>query len=368
MRVIALMPVKNERWIIERSLNTLVNFCDLIIIADQQSTDGTREFLEKFSPKVITIENQATFHSTKIRWRLLELSREYHGNNFLFLPDADEIFSANILKPNILDQIINSEPGTAVEVPWVQLWRSSLLWRNDGSIWSNRYVSMGFRDDRQVKYGPILAPNDHNPRIPVCHGIKRLDTVKLLHFQFVLFGRMLAKQRWYRVVEAIEHGKAQAERINHYYRVTRDERQLRLDPIETDWLSGWQEQGIDLKHFEEQPLYWYDVEALRYFADKGPAYFAALDIWDVDWEEKRRLAKSQGYGGIPEEPLVDPRTTEQRLYHAYLHRFFRTPPWRDPYELVRAPKRWLRAGTRALGLRRRHLERLGLNKFRETIG
>lgn len=370
MRLIALMPVKNEKWIIERNLNTLVNFCDLIIIADQQSSDGTAEFLKNFSPKVITINNPARFHSTKIRWHLLEVSRAYLGNNFIFSPDADEIFSSNILDPNILDQITNQAPGVAVQVPWIQLWRHPLFWRNDASTWANRWMTAGFRDDRRVKYSPILASNDHNWRIPCCRHLQRATKVKLLHYQFVLFERMLSKQRWYRVIEAMEHGNAQAQRINHYYGVTRDERRLHLDPVEEDWLSGWRKLGLDLENFEVLPLYWYDVEVLRFFSERGPAYFASLDIWDADWEGKRQLARDQGYEGLPGHPIIDPRTREQRLYHAYLQRFFRTPPWRDPRELTRLARRGAGALARAAGLRRSYLEQLGLLRERpdETEG
>jgi hypothetical protein len=183
-----------------------------------------------------------------------------------------------------------------------------------------------------------------------------------MHFQFVLFERMLAKQRWYRATEAYESGAEQAERINKYYIITRDERQLVLEPIRPEWTAGWLDRKIDLENFAEEPLYWYDVEVLRYFQDRGTNYYAAIDLWDADWEQKRLLAKAQGYDGIPEEPIHDPRSPEQRLYHAYLHRFFRIPFWREPKDLAMMPKRWLRALAKSLGVKRSHLEQIGVYK------
>jgi hypothetical protein len=93
--------------------------------------------------------------------------------------------------------------------------------------------------------------------------------------------------------------------INYYYRVARDERDVRLSPLDPEWLLGWRSMGIDLDNFQEEPLYWYDIEVLRYFSEQGAAYFASLDIWDLDWEAKRRLALAQGYEGIPRKAIQE---------------------------------------------------------------
>jgi glycosyltransferase involved in cell wall biosynthesis len=360
MRIIALMPVRNEAWILDRTLRTLSSFCDAIIVADQRSTDGTRDILRQHAPKIVMLDNPEDSHSTRVRWRLLEAARSYEGENFLILTDADEILSSDIQDPNVLDALTRTRPGTGVEAPWIQLWRSPSRWRRDKSIWSDRWLPFAFRDDRTVRYGPIEMPNDHNSRIPVCERLVRSGSPKVLHFQFVLFERMLAKQRFYRMQEALELGTGRAEATNLYYCVTRDERWIRLEPANPQWIAGWREVGVDLECFEESPVYWYDVEVLRSFAKKGTGFFASIDLWDVDWEEKRRLAKAQGYAGISDAPIVDPRSPEQRLYHAYLHRFFRTPFWRDPRDVLRMPVRWLRSGGKAVGLRRHHLQRWGL--------
>lgn len=365
-RIIAMMPVRNEAWILERTLRTLSTFCDVILVADQRSTDGTSELLRRYAPKVVVIDNPSNIHSTQVRWRLLDAAREYAGENFLIFTDADEILSANILDDKILANLVSLQPGTSILLELVNLWRNPKMWRNDNSVWTGRYMEIGFRDDRCVKYGPVTKANDHNLRIPFCKQIERIDTIKLLHFQFVLFERMLCKQRYYRTAEAVTLSSNQGEEINHYYCLTRDERNLHLDPILAEWTTGWTEIGIDLEHFEESSLYWYDVEVLRWFAQKGVACFASIDIWDVDWEGKRRLAKERGYSGIPDEPIVDPRTREEKLYHAYLHRFFHTPPWRDPRHLSRILYHSFCITLRSTGLRRRHLERLGFSKSVDT--
>jgi hypothetical protein len=312
------------------------------------------------------MDNDSATHSTRVRWSLLQAARDYEGENLLLFTDADEILSANLLEGDLLDRLTSLRPGTAVRLELVNLWRSPLRWRCDGSPWADRWMDIGWRDDRRASYREPTETLDHNPRIPDCRQRQTFQDLKLLHLQFVVFSRMLSKQRRYRALEAVELGPQKAEEVNLRYCRTRDEGGLRLAPVDPTWTEGWARRGVDLTCFEERDLYWFDVDVLRCFARHGAAYFAPVDLWDTDWEAKRCLAAQRGFAGVPASPIRDPRSLEQRCYHAYLHGHFRTPPWRDPAELWRAPARWARAGFRATGLRRRHLERLGLRPRNDT--
>lgn len=357
MKIIAFMLVRNEAWIIERTLTALSAFCDHIIVADQRSTDGTPPILQKFAPRVVVVDNPSPVFSERARWALLDLAREYEGNNLLLCPDADELFSANILEENHLDRFAALPLGAVVSLEWVVLWRSPRFWRKDASVHTGQWKPVVFRDDRLARYQPENITEMHERRLPLGSQELRWHDLKLLHFQFVLWQRDRSKQCWYRVLETIKGGVSEATRINFFYRVTRDEREVHLSPLDPKWVSGWQKRGIDLEHFQEKPLWWFDVEVLRYFHQKGVAYFAPLDIWDLDWEAKRQLAISGGYDGLPAAPISDPRNWEQKLYHAYLARFQRHPFWRP-----REPFRLAKNLAWKLGLRREHLERLGILK------
>jgi len=361
MKIIAVMPVRNEEWIIERTLRALSCFCDAIIVADQNSTDKTPAILRSYS-KVHVIENKESFHSNVVRWKLLEAARQFDGCNLILAFDADEIPASTILAQNNLEMMANLPIGWSVELPWVQLWRNPDQYRNDRSVWSNSWKHFAFKDDRQMKYVKQIVINDHTARIPsdpLKHSC-RMPDIPVLHFQFVVFERMLAKQRWYRVIEHIAAARPPVD-INATYIITRDERNIVLRGTPPEWIQGWKDLGIDLEHFQTEDLFWYDIEILRFFAQHGTRHFADLDIWDVDWERKRQFALAQGYDGLPKQPIRDPRSLEQRLYHAYLHRYISTPPWR------RDPLGPGRAVARRLGLKRAHLERLGLYKPRQGV-
>ena len=70
--IICLVPVKNEAWILDRCLATASTWADVIIVADQMSTDNSREIALKY-PKVQLIENPSVSFCRKNRNRAAQL-------------------------------------------------------------------------------------------------------------------------------------------------------------------------------------------------------------------------------------------------------------------------------------------------------
>ena len=58
-KIVVITPVKNEAWILDRFLAVTSQFADCIIIADQNSTDESKDICKKY-PKVIVIDNKST--------------------------------------------------------------------------------------------------------------------------------------------------------------------------------------------------------------------------------------------------------------------------------------------------------------------
>jgi glycosyltransferase involved in cell wall biosynthesis len=344
MKLIATIPVRNEDWILERNLQTLSHFCDVIIVADQQSTDMTRQICRRYD-KVVIIPNTSPLLDVELsgsRQLMLNAARDHDGKNIVLAVDADEIVTATVLGSaawqNALDAL---QPGRSLLLQWITLWRDPGRYRNDASVWSNNWKQFVFRDDRQTDFSRFQM---HGPRMPLpfTQEAVRLDEVKVLHYQFVTWHRMLSKQRYYRVLERITSLDKSAVEINDVYVITRDERNMVLQNVPAEWVAPWQERGIDLEHFAEAPLYWYDVEVLRSFKQYGVQCFAALDIWDVDWEQKRQLALAQDQDEMPDEPINDPRSWSLCRYDAYLRENYHAP--RLVYYALRVP-----LGRRLLG-------------------
>jgi len=356
MKIIAAMPSRNEAWIIERNLKCLSAFCDAIIVADQNSTDATRGICRGF-PKVHLVDNPSNeFNERERRQILLDAVRSFNGQNLVLALDADEILTATILNPCTLTSLIDQmKPGMSAMFQWITLWRHPFRYRDDQSVWSNNWKHFAYWDNRRLRFE---GHQIHLPRAPestLTHAV-RFKGIKVLHYQFVTWQRMLSKQRYYRVLERVMSPAKTLDAINQTYVITRDERGMVLKQVPDEWVRPWQDMGVDLEHFAEEELYWYDIEVLRFFAQHGVKSFADLDIWDVDWEQKRQLALAQGYDGLPVKPIRDPRNPEQRLYHAYLHRYIDTPWWRlNPLKVARRM-------AKRLGLKRAHLEQRGITQ------
>src|SRR4249919_1285552 len=117
MKIIALVPVRNEAWVLDHSLTCWSGFCDVVIVNDQKSTDETREICRRF-PKVVLLESAPADTVARLpqqaRWRLLDAARNYDGNNLLWCTDADELVSPRLARAFIDASAAQVKPPRAV--------------------------------------------------------------------------------------------------------------------------------------------------------------------------------------------------------------------------------------------------------------
>lgn len=307
MKKIVLMPVKNEAWILKFTLSRLSLWADHIIIADQQSVDGSRDIYTQF-PKVVVIDNPSSYHSSSVRKLLLDAARNFNGNNILFSFDADEIPTGHILEDSFWADIATLYPGTGIELPWLNLWRSSRQYRVGDSVFAPQWKPFGFVDDRRMDYESVGIINDHTSRIPrAAHiSVRQFELPKVLHYQFANWDRTVSKQIYYRMSEWVhrERGFLLAVKINLKYFPGKDEHNLQLEPLPVEWLKPYGEEDMDETVFKQNTPSWYEKDIEDYFAQYGLRFFSSLDIWHAV-----RFNRS----------LVDPRTFLQRLMQRGLY-------------------------------------------------
>jgi glycosyltransferase involved in cell wall biosynthesis len=277
MKTIVLIPVKNERWIIENTLKNITPHVDWVIVADQDSTDNTIEICHKFG-NVKVINNPNSGHSNQVRWLLLDEARKFGENNLIICIDADEIIS-----PKAIEEMKNAIasgkviPGDVFKFKWIQLWKSVTTYRNDG-VWKDSLKNIAFVDNKGInEYKKDFVINDHTTRVPNTKiGNEILISYPLLHFHFVAQKRNQMKQAWYRCSELIQ-GIRNAKRINNTYRVT-----LNPDKVITYTLpSRWYE-GLELPEgLEGVTSKWHLEEMLGFFDKYGIVFFEELQIWHV---------------------------------------------------------------------------------------
>lgn len=278
MKKIVLMPVKNEAWILRESLASLSGFADHILIADQNSTDGSKEIYKEFS-KVSVIENPAEGHSNTVRWLLLQNARKMFGDrDLLICIDADEMISTEAVLE--MDKLAkeNSQGTISFELPWIQLWKDIYHYRNDGA-WKDNFKAMAFLDSPQLDYSKTVTINDHTSRIPKTDSIVRLN-MPLIHFQYVAWEASQLKQVWYRASELIE-GKRGARSINHKYSVGTGDGAVVID-AKREWLDSIPE-AKNVKPPSNEPIEdWHYRNLLEWFDKYGIEFFESLDIWRIE--------------------------------------------------------------------------------------
>lgn len=135
-QIIVLTPVRNEAWVLRAFLAATSLWADKIIIADQMSTDGSREIYKEFQLslplslsshkcELIVINNdRKEMHQAATRRLLFDKAREVLNgdtNAILFALDADEFLSGDFVHTEDWKRIMNSEPDDAFCWRWMNL-------------------------------------------------------------------------------------------------------------------------------------------------------------------------------------------------------------------------------------------------------
>src|SRR6266550_4777142 len=111
-KIVVLTPVKNEEWILDQFLSVTSQFADLIIVADQSSTDNSRQICSKFS-KVHLIANESEIYDEATRQQLLiKTARQLvPGRRILLALDADELLAADSINSPGWQAMLDADPG-----------------------------------------------------------------------------------------------------------------------------------------------------------------------------------------------------------------------------------------------------------------
>jgi glycosyltransferase involved in cell wall biosynthesis len=306
--VFCLTPVKNEAWILERFLQCAGLWADRIIVADQGSTDGSREIAAKF-PKVTIVDNPLPAYNELERQQiLLAEARRTPGSKVLLALDADEFLSANFLTSPEWESILNAPPGTVISFQWPQI-------QADVSGLSFSYfdneMPIGFVDDGTEHKGNMI----HSNRVPVPPGCPILAPthIKLMHYCLMDRFRFESRIRWYQCVEYLTLKKRPIQLYRFYHPVLSGRASV-IRPVPREWVQGYEERGIDISSVTRQGNYYWDKDLLQHFEKFGLEKFRRLAIWDVDWSKVHHDL----YPQEPTKSFRDPRSRLDKLIHRWL--------------------------------------------------
>ena len=276
MKIIALLPVLNEAWVLPHTLACLSAFCDAINVSDQRSDDRSREICQEFS-KVTVLEAEDSHISTRARWTLLDAARGYDGHNLLWFTDADELVAPAAVRRLVEGRRRDLVPGTAIECTYVHLWTSPHRYREIGWTYGPQPKAIAFVDDRRMDYDRSLGQSIHEPRIPPgATTTIRADDVHVLHLQWLLPQRTQFRQAWYRCREWLDRAQTAAA-INERYFATLPEDGVPTLEVPASWTEG-----VSFPDFsvDREPS-WSERDILGWFDAHTPEFFEPLEIWHL---------------------------------------------------------------------------------------
>jgi hypothetical protein len=304
--IICLTPVRNEAWILDRFLKAACLWADHVIIADQMSTDGSRDIAKKY-PKVILIDNPTVNYNESERQKLLiDEARKIKGPRLLITLDADEVFTPNITNSPEWQTILTQPPGTIIKFQWANLLPDlKNMWLADFFPWG--YMDDGSEHNDKEKLHSCRIP------LPLEHDIVTVNQIKVIHFQYTDWIKMQSKHRWYQCYERITFpAKSTADifrMYHHMYAIP----QSQIILIPNEWIQDYNRIGIDITSVYHETVLWWDEKILEYIEEYGANYFRKLYIWDIDWKSKAKL-----FGKEKTEIFRDPRRIIDRIIQKWL--------------------------------------------------
>ena len=306
-KLICLTPVRNEAWILDAFLTATSLWADHIIVADQHSTDGSREIYKKY-PKVIVVDNNdADLHETNRQRLMFAEARKIPGDKVFIALDADEIFTANYSETNDWKKIINAKAGDVFQFHWAELDKTMTKYQIP-DMWYQWAIFDDGTNPR--KEGKI-----HIARVPwVQNSLPNEIFVKdfqVMHLQYLNQTRMQSKEKYYQCFLLLNESKSPVS-------ANRGVRDVGLStaatPISDYFFDNYKQQNIDIfKLIDFSKTYcWQDERVLEYFDKKGTEFFRKLDIWDKEW-----LIQLSEIAG---KEIKDPRKWTDKLLHFYLRK------------------------------------------------
>lgn len=300
-KIVVITPLKNEDWIIDRFLAVTSQFADLIIIADQNSTDESIAICKKY-PKVVLVENKSTQYDEASRQILLiQTARDLVPDPKILLAlDTDEMLAASATATLGWQSMLKAKPGTILyfEKPDLYLIPNQCI-RYD-TPWPLGYVDDGAEHNPKKIHSIRIPMPDYAPRLYI-------HDVKILHYSALRLAAQSAKTRLYSVLENVLSTGFPLTRRNKYAAKDVVERlKIPISPSPPEWFRGWEDLGIDMWTIVDQKYSWQDFEVLKYFHKYGLRRFWIDDIWEFDWESCRLYAKSLGMNDIPNFEIKAP--------------------------------------------------------------
>jgi hypothetical protein len=276
---IVMTPVRNEAWVLRAFLETTSLWADHIIIADQMSTDGSREIAKEY-PKVILIDNKnPEFNEAERQAMLVAKAREVAAgrDTLLWGLDADEILAANTFETEDWKRILNSKPGDVFWFKWAEICPD----QKEYWLSTTTYYPWLFHDDGKEPHGNYVR-NMHSMRIPYPIEEKQMyyvDDFRVLHLAYLNQHRVASKRRFYQFVDWEMNHRHPIVLSRSYAQTKKEAQTLALPPA---FLYANERFGFDLLEMVDTGIAkcYMDDYVVERLSRHPMRELRKLDIWD----------------------------------------------------------------------------------------
>lgn len=294
MKLLGMMPVRNEAWCLELSLRVALLWCDEVVVLLHACTDDSeriaRDVLRESPGRVTILRDMCgTWDEMPHRQRMLEAARERGATNLAII-DADEVLTGNLLwhareLAVEFTGTVNGMPYEILQLPGYNL-REGVKQYHENGVWGNRWFSIAFADAPDLGWsGDKFHSREPGPRKLTPYRPIQQGQGGTLHLWGASEGRLIAKHRLYRVVERVRWPDKPVSEIEQMYSwATQGDHSNPAFGTPDTWTfatvpaSWWKpyEQWMKYLDLENEP--WQNAEADRIIAKHGKAFFDGLTI------------------------------------------------------------------------------------------
>jgi len=217
MKLVAVMPARNEEWIIGLSLRAALMWCDQVIVGLHCCEDRTEEIVRGIAAETRRVSVvrfvKPDWNEMDYRQVLLQAARESHATHVAII-DADEVLTGDLL-PVMRDRVSELRPGDCVTVPGLALWDGLDHYRVDHLFRS--WYSLAFRDSPKLHWRDRDGYQLHHRHPFGCDQVRWNADGGVMHLQFVRQRALRAKQAYYKMMEVLRWPDQGVARIDQKY-------------------------------------------------------------------------------------------------------------------------------------------------------
>ena len=286
MKLIGMMPVRNEDWILGLSARVALTWCDSLVILDHGSTDRTPQIISglksEYRDRIIHVtHHDPQWQEMQHRQRMLALAMAA-GATHLAIIDADEVLTGGV---DILPAIKGLSPGAILEMPGYNL-RGGLHTYHRTGIWAERWFATAFAahpslhwsGDRFHHRAPMGLPLQG---VRMCHQ----GQGGTMHLWGASERRLKAKHALYKMTETLRWPDKPRHEINRMYSLAFDPRlATQFDQV---WIYGrtpdawWAPYQEWMPYLDIDAVPWQEQACRNLYAAHGAQRFSGLNLFDV---------------------------------------------------------------------------------------